>query len=331
MILLACIPTLLLLIFGMVYFQKDFSIWILNDGDLTAATAEGSDNFKYPSFNHLLRTDQERGNINDILAPKFWATVSWPLSIIYTLTYFAKCIGVMILVTFSSLDIYHCNYRFDELFFSSLIQFFGIAVTYHMIFNLRVARTFIQVVLYFLAGIFAIIPILLLNRGIINVGSILFILGVRSWLAGSHIFLGLKIIGIYPSDLRAIALTYYALIGRVSYILALVWMITYSKEHSTVSLSILGACCFIASYFASKLPFETSSGSLIRLPSIGLNDSDDNNGEEASLFTDSDRSQSNSRDDQRGVYSSGIVDVGRDLDFELRVETDASSSSTSTS
>ena len=305
MILLASIPTILLLIFGMVYFQTDFSIWILSDGDLTG----GSSNFKP---NVLLRSDQERRNIIDMLVPKIWATVSWPLSTIYVLTNFAKCTGLMMLVHFYTIGVDHCNYRFNEMFSSSLTQFVGMALTFHIFFNLRVARTFIQIVLYFLAGIFAITSIPLLKRGIINVGALLFVLGLRSWLAGSHLFLGLKTIDLYPIYLRAIAITYYAILGRVGFLLALVWMFVYAQEHAMVNFSILGVCCFLASYFSSKLPFERSSGYLVRLQSTDV----DLDEEEVALFTDGNRPLGNSKEVHKGTYG-GAVDIGHDLDVEL--------------
>merc|ERR1711916_155070 len=123
---------------------------------------------------------------------------------------------------------------------------------------------------------------------------------------------GLKTIDLYPIDLRAIAITYYAILGRVGFLLALVWMFVYAQEHAMVNFSILGACCFLASYFSSKLPFERSSGYLVRLQSTDV----DLDEEEVALFTDGNRPLGNSKEVHKGTYG-GAVDIGHDLDVEL--------------
>ena len=280
MVILACTPTLslLILILGIIYFPTDLSIYIYDEGGWSEVG-----NTCIPVH---------AADVNDLLAHKVWPNITWPLSMIWLLTHFARCIGLMILVYFYSMGVVSCDYRFDEMFFSSLTQIFGAILTYHVLFNMKVARAFIQATLYFLGGIFAIAPLLLLNRVSINVGCILFILGFRSCLAGSHALLGLTAIGMYPTDSRFTAITYYAIVDRISHMLATFWMVVCAEDQAMITLSMLGVLCFTSSYFSSKLPLEASSDYQLR-PSI-VESQNFKEGEEVTLLTSTDKSSSSS-------------------------------------
>ena len=297
---LACIPTFILCIFGFIYLRTENLLWIMNEESLM----ESSNAFK---SNRLLRSEEERGNIKDLCAPNVWTSITWPLVCTWTLTYFVRCSGLIIIFRFYSMDSNHCNHRFGEMFFTSITQILGIVLAYHMLFNMKVARSFIQIALYILAGIFAIVPIPLLNRGTVNVGALLFVCGLRSCLAGVYTCLGLKTLAVYPTDLRVMGHKFCAVVGTIGKILAILWMFVYAEDHATTSLLTLGIGCFSAAYFASKLPFETSSGY--------LNSRNNNGEEEMALFTGSDHSGGDSRSSKDYQLA---TDVGRDLDLEVK-------------
>lgn len=253
--LVSLVPSFILTIYGYLVLPES-PLWLLQQGKINEAADVIKSLVVKESLkiNDFVLQSNESSRISNVIEgnanfpPSIW-TITKPMWMSWLFLDFSRYYSVILMLSYYSINL-ECNYNYDEMLFMSAVPMIGVIIALQTI---SVGRTLTLAIFSTLAGIFATV-LLILSKGIINVGMILFIVASRTCIEGSTAALTLQTAELYPTELRATGHAMSLAWGRLGAFVAVYW-INYSANASPFLSSLLfTVCCMIGSILASKLP-----------------------------------------------------------------------------
>ena len=279
----AVLPTVLLTIYGFLCLPES-PLWLIQEGNVAEATMflkRIADEASQDEI--LLRPIESRIESNSLkfaslLKPTTWL-ITEPLWYTWFFSNFARYVGILQITAYYSFGDMKCGYKYSEMMFTTLLQVVGVLLALQ---SLPMGRTLSQVVFLVLASVFSTLPIVL-NKGIINMGTILVIGAARACLEGAVTILSIQTPELYRTEHRATGHGAAVAWGRLGGFCAIYWVDCFADIHPFLSSLIFTFVCVMSGLAAIRLP-ETKHVRLDGSLEYTLNSKDEINDEQIGLI-----------------------------------------------